>query len=90
MRHSKQLINGDIVFHPKYGIPNETIPGYTQDLDNPYLYRLNYLPCKRREDNKRIRLSCGRIVSRTWCNKLNMMICALTCKNCSVREPPTD
>ena len=83
MTGARLLENGDLLFPARGNPPNDNIPGYSRDPQDPYLFRLQIDNCKHREMKTTLR-PCGKVRAVMWCSALSEETNALKCDSCLI------
>lgn len=78
------LPNGDIVFK-KRGKPPTSLPGYTRDKGDIYLFHLDTIDCSHREALTR-QMPCGKYRVVLNCRLLNKTVNQMFCNDCELGE----
>lgn len=81
------VIDGRIIFNARQPMP-DSIPGYTQNPDDPYEWFMDYEKCEHRQEGQRYICPTGRSRVRDWCHLKGLRINPVICKNCDVRSTP--
>jgi hypothetical protein len=70
---------------PQRGEPPPDQPGYYRDPGNPYVFRLNWIPCQHRVIKK---LPCGGCGTGHWCDLFDIKVNQHTCNPCEAVKFP--
>ena len=85
MSNNFKVAEGGVRYYPKDQEVPTDVPGFTRDVNNPFMFHPDFDPCKYRCEVKR-RCQLGKIKIVQHCNLLGKDVNAETCAFCDLLE----
>lgn len=81
MNGCRVLPNGDLIFPHKGNPPNDNIPGYRRDPQDPFHFFVELDQCDYREMKVTVK-PCGKTRTVMWCNLYQLEVNGYRCDSC--------